>query len=374
MIILTEVAKKLEKILNGTDTEVGPSGTKVVATNPTNYNFVVKTEGFHIDSIAKEDRSGNFIPVFVSSMGGQFNPVKGLKQGSYSIPIAFYYPVRFKDDFFALGDFLVDAFVGTTLNYGSISGVAVSNISVPQYGEIQNLDFKEFEKWVTSNYEKDIKKMEDYMVMNLNLYLSSAASGFIYGNDIQVDLSITIPTSGGESKTYTLEDIDWDGASLQSNTQPSPEQEEGTNEASAIPFGTSYGSSFKVYPNLNAQIPEEYIVSDAYDADAYYYRRKSSYPEGVYDYLGQITEETYDLNWQGGYTLYTHEPEVSLYKELLKVWLNGNIQELRCTITFTIAGDSELVYTRNCFIQSIVSPIEKGQLFALTLTFSKVSE
>jgi len=290
-----------------------------VATNPTDYLFIVKTEGFHIDSVARPDKKGNFIPVFISSMGGQFNPVQGLKQGSYSIPIVLYFPVRFKNDFFALGEFLVDAFVGTTLNYGTLSGKAISNISVPQYGEIQNLDFNEFRKWVNDIYERPIEVMEPYMTMNLNLYLSNAAPGLVYGNDVKADLSFTY-----NETTYTLEDIDWDGASLQSNTQPSSEQEEGTNEASALPFGTSYGASIKVYPNLSK--------------------------------------------------LAKNETNKYFYKELLKIWLAGNIQELTCSFTLTIAGDSDLKYTRNCFIQSIVTPIEKGQIFALTLNFAKITE
>lgn len=316
MIILSEVAQKLEKILNGQDSEI-------TATNPTGFYFQVETEGFHIDHIEKGDRTGNFIPVFISSLGGQFNPVKGLKQGSYSFPVVFYFPVSFKKDIFALGDFLVDAFVGTILNYGEISGKAVSNISVPQFGEIQDLDLGQFGKWVETNYKKPIEIMEPYLTMQITLFLSNAAAGLIYGNDVKVDLSITFPNNGAQ-KTYVLEDIDWDGSSLQSNTQPSPEQEEGTNESSAIPFGTSYGMSFKVYPNLNA--------------------------------------------------LAKNETNKYFYRELLKVWLAGNIQTLTASLTFRFGSDDELVFTRNCFIQSIVSPIEKGQLFSLTLTFSKISE
>lgn len=309
MIILSEVAQKLEKILNGTDSET--SGLS----NPTPYYFKVETEGFHIDHIEKADKSGNFIPVFISSLGGQFNPVKGLKQGSYSFPFIFYFPVSFKEAFFALGDFLVDAFVGAILNYGEISGKAVSNISVPQFGEIQDLDLGQFSKWVETTYKEPINIMEPYLTMQVTLFLSNAAPGLVYGNDVKVDLSFT-----HNNNTYTLEDVDWDGASLQSNSQSQSEQEEETNEADGIPFGTAYGSSFKIYPNLDVK---------AKNSNLYF------------------------------------------YKELLKIWLAGNIQEVECEVTFTIADDPELKYTRKCFIQSIVSPIEKGQILSLTLTFSK---
>lgn len=323
MIILTEVATKLSNILNGKDSEVSEHGSVVQATNTAPFNFVVATEGFHLDSIAQEDGSGNFIPVFISSMGGQFNPIKGLKQGSYSIPIVFYFPVRFKDNFFMLGDFLVDAFVGTILNYGEYSGKAVSNISVPQYGEIQNLDFSEFKKWTEATYSKKIEKMENYMTMNLTLFLTNSAPGLIYGNDVKADFSFTY-----DSNTYTLNDVDWDGGSLQSTTQSNPEQEEDASvpESSAVPFGTGYGASLKIYPNLTKKAAESTTLITKY-----------------------------------------------FYKELLKIWLQGKIQDVSCTFTLTIAGDSDLKYTRTCFIQSVIAPIEKGQLFGLTISFQKKS-
>lgn len=316
MIILSEVAQKLEKILNGQDGEV-------TATNPTGFYFQVETEGFHIDHIEKKEKDGNFIPVFISSLGGQFNPVKGLKQGSYSFPVIFYFPVRFKEAFFALGDFLVDAFVGTILNYGDISGKAVSNISVPQFGEIQDLDLGQFGKWVESQYKKPIEVMEPYLTMQVTLFLSNAAAGLVYGNDIKIDFSFT----GLDNVKYTLEDVDWDGASLQSNSQATPEQEENaeTPESSAYPFGTAYSPSFKIYPNLNV------LAKD----------------------------------WTNVY----------FYRELLKIWVEGKIQDIKTELTITIGDPAYgIQYTRTCFIQSILAPIEKGQLFCLTLTFAKLTE
>lgn len=316
MIILSEVAEKIQAILNGADSETS------TLVNPLSgaYNFVVKTTGFHIDSIADNTKQKNFIPVFVDSLGGQFNPVKGIAQGSFSIPIAFYFPVRFKDDFFALGDFLVKAFVGTSLNYGAVSGRAISNISAPQYGEIQNVDFNQFKQWVDSNYQRTIEKMEPYLSMSITLYLTTAADGLLFGNDIKADLKIELP-NGDE---YTLEDIDWDGASLQSNTQATPEQEEGEAESDSVPFSTTYGQSFKVYPNFNK--------------------------------------------------LAKNETNKYFYRELISAWLSGETQTMKATITFKF-GDPEwgLTYTRECFIQSVVTPLEKGQLFSLTITLAKVS-
>lgn len=322
MIILSEVAQKLENILNGVDSEVGTSGSVVIATNPTIYYFQVETEGFHIDHIVAPSKDKNFIPVFVSSMGGQFNPVKGLKQGTYSLPIDIYFPVRFKNDFFALGDFLVDAFVGTKLNYGEISGKAISNISAPQFGEIQMLQFQEFQDWINAKFTKPSLIKEPYLSMHIVLYLTNAAPGFVYGNDVSCELKFTY----GED-SYTLKDVNFDGASIQSNSQPQSEQEEGTNESVSLPFSTAYGTSFKVYPN---------VEKEAYES--------------------------------------TLEEPIYFYKELLKVWFAGNIQTADFELKYTIAGDSDLTFTRKCFVSSIVAPINKGELFSLTMSFAKKVE
>ena len=359
MIILSEVASKLEKILNGVDSETN------TLTNPTPYYFVVETEGFHIDHVERPTARKNFIPVFVSSLGGQFNPVKGLKQGSYTFQVTFYFPVRFKENFFALGDFLVDAFVGSILTYGEVSGKAVSNIGAPQFGEIQDVDFKEFDSWVNDTYKKPIEKMEPYLSMVVSLFLSNAAPGLIYGNDFKYDLSFTY----GDN-TYSLTDLDWDGASLQSNAQAQSEQEEEATvpEAESFPFGTAYAASFKIYPNLETEANETNyeLESGTYDPNAIYYTKNGD----DYVYVGHLTESQYNGYHGGGVLLYVGGP-IYFYKELLKIWLQGKIQDVEVEVTFKIANDDDLVYTRKCFISAVVAPIEKGQLFSLTLTFAK---
>lgn len=366
MIIISEVAQKLEKILNGLDLQTSDKQ------NPTPFFFHVETEGFHIDHLEEPNGARNFIPVFISSMGGQYNPVKGLKQGSYVIPIVFYYPVRFKNDFFALGEMLVDVFVGEILEYGPISGKAISNISVPTYGEIQNLDFAKFQNWLSDhNFPKRIEEMEPYMSMQITLYLSNSAPGFIYGNDVKVSLSFT-----HDSKTYSIDDVKWDGASIQSNSQTQSEQDEDASvpESDSLPFGTGYGSSFKVYPNLEDRSKESVaytVESGTYDPNATYYRLS----DGQYVYIGKLEQEQYNLYHQGGVTLYVGGQPYYFYRELLKVWLEGKIQDVTCTITYTFGDPSYgIAYSRTCFIQSIVAPIEKGQLISLTINFAKLAQ
>ena len=234
MIILSEVATKLQKILNGTDAEVS-------SIRPVDFQFMVQAQGFHIDNVFDENTHKNFIPVFISSMGGNYNPVPNLKEGSYSIPVDIYFPVRFRDDFFALTDYLVDAFVGRYLTYGSVSGKALSNISVAQYGEIVDLDLKQFKTWAEDQFGMPISITERWMNMSFTLYLSTAGSDYIYGNEASVSLSFKL---GNKTYTDTPTFVD---APLTSSSEPASQQILGENESEGLPTATSYGAGFQVY-------------------------------------------------------------------------------------------------------------------------------
>ena len=283
MIVLDEIALKLSELLN--DPLYG---------NPADFSFVVETAGVHLDTIKKEDK--NFIPVFISSFGGTFNPVPNLKELTATVQVTLYFPVRFKEEFYALNDFLAENLVGKYLNWGSNSGKCVSNISLPTFGEIQNLDLNEFKQWVSSVYRKEISITEPYMSMNFSLYLTSASSSFVFGNDVSLTLRTsdtlrllfqgdcyyripeldnsyyawanykgTIYTtflSGGgnvyqdgeiigtgtvQTLSESLESLVFDeGAiSLQSLTQD--QQLMGETEAGSAPYGSSLVNSFSVY-------------------------------------------------------------------------------------------------------------------------------
>lgn len=299
MIVLNEVATKLQTLLNS-------------ITGLSQYQFVVETEGHHLDHVYDEDTLKNFIPAYISSMGGQYNPVPNLKQATYTIPVVIYYPVRFKDDFFLLNDYLVDLFVGVSRNYGSISGNAISNISVAQYGELQQLDLGEFKKWVNETYDKPIEVMEMWMSMTFTLYLSTAASSFIWGNDASASLSFE-----DNGTTYEDTDLTFNQSSIQSQSQPTSQQVQGTTEVEGVPFGTSYGSGFTVYVK-----------------------------------------------------------NTEFYQKIIEKWFSGNIQSLRVTFSMAIqfATNVTKTYTRNCYVESMNLAVQKGQLATITFSFAKAIE
>ena len=303
MINYELVAKKINDILNGTDSEVITLGL----TNPTDLHFMVETQGFHLDHIMDKNIGVNVIPVFISAMGGQMNPVPELKQGNYTIPITFYFPIRFKDKMFVLNEFLADVFVGRILNYGGAK--CVSNISVPQFGEIQGLDLKEFITWEENVYQRELEtKNEPFISMSITLYLSNAKAGFVYGNDVLA--TISIDDSSLETAIENVP-ITFAEGSLGAAMQSVNEQEVNTGESVGLPLGSSYGSGFSVYYEENA-----------------------------------------------------------LFNYIMDKWFaeDSDIQSIRFTLDVSIGSKT---LSRYCYIDSISLPIKKGELLVVTFAFSK---
>lgn len=189
MILLNEVAEKIDEILNQTNVELDYTPL---------YQYLVATQGFHLDKISDSKTGKNCIPVFISTLGGTNNPVPNLRQSEASIPITFYFPVRFKEDFFDLYDYLCDVFIGKVNNYGARTGDALSNISLANFGEIVDLDLIEFKKWVGSIYRGEIEVMEPYMSMTITLYLTIYdENNYFIGNNIKIT-GLTISYKGDQ--------------------------------------------------------------------------------------------------------------------------------------------------------------------------------
>lgn len=189
MIVLPEVAQTLQDMLN--------------ANTDSDLVYMVNTPGFHLDKISDRLTSRNFIPVFISSLGGQINPVPILKQVDATIPVTFYFPVRFKEKMFLLNEYLNDTLVGKTINWGTLSGSILTNISLPRYGEIQDLDLKQFKSWVNATFETEIEVMEPFITMEVSLYLSAVGEEFIFGNNIPIK---SISISYKEDNNFFLDE------------------------------------------------------------------------------------------------------------------------------------------------------------------------
>lgn len=183
MIRLDEIAIKLNEVLNSVDNPVRIDNARVA--------FMVATEGFRIDNIADKELGKNLIPVFIAASGGENNPVEGLKQQTKSINIGIWYPLKYKDNFYVLEDYLDDVFVGKLNNLGNNTGSCLTNLGTAEFGEITDGNFTQFEKWITSKYKKTLDVTMAWFSMTLTLYATKTSSGFMFGNEIKYELEMT---------------------------------------------------------------------------------------------------------------------------------------------------------------------------------------
>lgn len=310
MINLETIARKLDSILNGTDTEI-PSGL----VSPTNESFFFRvfSEGLYLSENYDMNTGKNFLPVVIGAYGGENNPVAGLGEQNRNVLIQVYFPVRFKLEMYELEEYLEEIFVGRTLTFGTKK--AICNISPAQFSEFQDFDFNEFDRWVENTYKQPIEKMETYMAMTFTLYLSTSNSEYVYGNSATSTLTIDGISAGdlatwfNNDITKTTDDITFVSQSLQSNSDPAVQQLLGADESEGLPVGTSYASSFTVY------------IKDS-----------------------------------------------PFYRYLVNQWFNGKAQTITLTLHLDFLGQT---YTKTCFIQSLNLTLEKGELVTFTFGFVK---
>ena len=239
MILLEDVGKKLQEILNKPEC-------------PGGFTFVVKTAGFHIDKVSNDKKGINLIPVFISQVGGEYNPVPNLKEVNYTYEVNIYFPVRFKEDFYNINPYLAETFVGKKIMFGDDN--ALCNVSVPETGEIIEFEaIREFESWIQTEYgsafhlfQKDQQVNEFYIAMKFRLFATSIGEGFIFGNDVKYKLSFKL----GET-TYT-ENLVWDSSGTGASVSPVSEQLVGVDKfVRNIGNITNFNKSISAYVRNN---------------------------------------------------------------------------------------------------------------------------
>lgn len=238
MILLQEIITRLQNILNGTDAQTSS------LTRPADYEFVVASQGFHLDYIHDNKNQKNFIPVFASQSGGEYDPVPNLSKAMFNVPIVLYFPVRFKNDFYSLNDFLSQALVGVIGNWGSQSGRCLSTISVAQFGELQEVDLQQFSQWVNENYKREINITQPYMTMSFTLSLMTARQDIAYGNDF----TYTMTYRSLETGNNITSDLIWTMCGSQTSISPISQQLIGDNYAKNVCNITNRSFSLTIVP------------------------------------------------------------------------------------------------------------------------------
>ena len=245
------IARKLNKILNGTDEEI-PSGLVSPVTD--NYFFRVFSQGLYLSELDDMNSGKNFIPVVVGAYGGENNPVPELGEEDRNVTIQFLFPVRFKERMYDIeSNFLIPTFVGKLLTFGSQK--AVCNLSPAQFGELQDFSFEEFNSWVINNYKMPVNKIETYMSMEIVLYLSTAKNagelnGFVYGNILSQSISIKLVDA--QAPFFTDASPVFVGMEDNASVSPASQQLLGESSAKGLGQSTAYVEQINFYFKANA--------------------------------------------------------------------------------------------------------------------------
>lgn len=270
MITIKDVACELQDILNGVSPNV-PQGI----VRPITATYEVQCAGYHLDHVFKDDKSGNFFPVFIDSGTGTINPIKGVGQVDYSFPVSIYAPVRFRDKMLALQEYLSECLVGAMLKLKVCDDRgedvyeqgAITNMGAFEIGDITDMDLgqvgnplKQFHDFVNANYRMPVDVMEPWISLTFALYVSTmnkanANGGFVYGNAIYAQL--TYIDNPGEYQTLLTEKVKCDGIVMDFTASAQPQQgfdvSTGTaeSEASNFPFTCARGFSFTALVRKN---------------------------------------------------------------------------------------------------------------------------
>lgn len=397
MILLTDVATKLEELLN--------------SYAPSDFSFIVKSAGYHLDSVSNKQKSRNQIPVFISMVGGEYNPVPNLHQINTTYEINIYYPVRFKEAFYNLNSYLESLFVGKKITFDEET--ALCNISVAEYGEIIQVEaIRQFENWIEEEFEgsgylfkKDEQINEFYMSMRFRLFATTLGDGFLFGNDVKTNLSMVLPEnievvnkiniklSLGTDTTvvYTRDLVDdiggkyaWKnfggGIEVVLYTDSYLPEEMQNNVKVYFYFNQEFVETTTtfIFDSINeivtSTVEETYLLDNpTYDNVTIQSNSDEDGEQILNATHKEISGAPQITSYNSGLLLYYDSS--SFCQKLLEKWCDGNSQELAITVKYTFreaaTNVSEISFTRICYLKSVNITINKGEPVVFTLSFAK---
>ena len=317
MINLEEIARKLDKILNGIDSDI-PIG--LISPVTEEYFFAVYSEGLYLSSIA-DMRSGtrkNFIPVVIGAYGGENNPVEGLGEQDRNVLVQVLFPVRFKEKMYELENYLFECFVGRMITINNQK--CVCNTAPAQFSELMDFSFTEFNKWIENSYKMPLDKTETYMAMNITLYLSTAKGvgsegGFIYGNSYKTEIKYYLD----DSFETSLEDTNpiFIQTNPTANLSPASQQILGDNEfAKGMPLSAAYSRQITLYCKKTA----------------FYANLIKSYLDRSYQSLIFAIKDKYEFGVEGYPTIETN-PKLYYLSDIIVNAAKGQLMTIILTLT-----------------------------------------
>lgn len=241
MVDIQDLQSKLNNMLNGKD---NPNNVKV-GDYISDFEFIVLSYAQYLDNIYNTKTNKNMIPVYISEPSGTVEPIPELMEINMDYSITLYFPIRLKEKFFKMMNYFIDVFAGRMINFND-SGNALCNITVPQFSEIEEKEFVQFQDYLTNHYKLPMQRTEVWGAYTFTLYLHQLKNlgeedGFILGNQIKYSLSFTY-----NNTTYS-EDVILASSARSYTSDPLSQQILGQTETTAINKNSSYGDSIQVY-------------------------------------------------------------------------------------------------------------------------------
>ena len=224
MIYINELSNYIETTLNSLEKGV----------------FRVKTYAEFLDSRVDDETNENFIPVYIDSPFGNFEPIPNLLYLSQQYSITLYFPIELKDTMYDIVNDIVPQFVGKSIYIGENTGNAIANIDTPTFQSIGVNNVEELQEWCNDIYKRKIRKSSMYVAMSFIIHLTQATNG-IFSNSITYTLTINGITESILRNESSL---------VQNNNLYSQQLENGLATTSNVDT-TSNGVSFTAFVENN---------------------------------------------------------------------------------------------------------------------------
>lgn len=241
MIDIQDLQLKLSNMLNGKDQPNAINISDYVS----GFEFKVLTYASYLDSISNFNTLKNFLPVYISDPQGTVEPIPYLQETNSQYTITIFFPLKYKEELSKLNEYFVDSFAGRMLNF-SKSGNALCGLNLPTFGEVQDLEFKQFKDWIGEYYQMNVLQTDKWCSYSFVLYFHQLKGlgekgGFILGNQFEYTLSFKYG-----NQTYS-EKVDLASAARNYTADPMSEQILGDLETLSLNKNSIYADSVCVY-------------------------------------------------------------------------------------------------------------------------------
>ena len=196
--------------INSLAAHIENAANQYAINNSLNIRFKARTYASFLDKIVETsggvDRE--YIPIYLDVPSGAFDAVPNISKVNQTYEINFFFPIEYKETMLALLEYLPSVYVAKVLSIGSEK--AVTNLSVPVFGEVQPATMERFSQFIKDTYGNSIvvKRTDYWLNYKLTIFLGSAkandGSAMLWGNDISYELNIATTIEVPQCTQFTI--------------------------------------------------------------------------------------------------------------------------------------------------------------------------